>query len=133
ARGTGETDLLRSARVIVSVGDDAVTDHRAAKEFERGKLLCQRKLLQLGSLRDIRYDSTMSAVGGLSDPPSKRQARPFDEIEQLGYGVGTVLRMQKRIGECGLLPEIRGFAQQSFERMPGWQRLESGGEGPNLR
>src|SRR5262245_54989071 len=41
--------------------------------------------------------------------------------------------MQERIGECGLLPEVRGLAQQSFQRMPRWQRLESSDEVPNLR
>src|SRR5262245_1569113 len=32
--------------------------------------------------------------------------------------------MQKRIGKCRLLPEVRGLAQQIFQRMAGWQRCE---------
>src|SRR5262249_46899783 len=50
--GSGESDPLRSARVIVSVGDDAVANHRAAEKFDGGKLLRQGKLFQSGSLRD---------------------------------------------------------------------------------
>src|SRR4029077_4002524 len=80
-RVTGEADRLRSGRVVVSVGDDAVANHRAAKKFDGGKLLCQGKLFQSGSLRDRCDDSTMSAVGGLSDPANGRQACPLDEIE----------------------------------------------------
>src|SRR5215475_1564568 len=32
--------------------------------------------------------------------------------------------MQKRIGKCRLLPEVRGLAQQIFQRMARWQRCE---------
>src|SRR5262249_31789338 len=80
-RVTRKTDRLRSARVVVAVDDDTVANHRAAEKFDGGILLCQRELFQSGRLRDLCYHPTMSAVGGLSDPPRKRQTCPFDEVE----------------------------------------------------
>ena len=39
--------------------------------------------------------------------------------------------MQKRIGQRRLMPEIRGLAQQVFQRMSGRQHLERGNEVPD--
>ena len=51
------------------------------KQFDGGILLHCRKLLQPGGLRDPCYDSTMSGVGCLFDPPAECQSCFLDEIE----------------------------------------------------
>jgi hypothetical protein len=40
--------------------------------------------------------------------------------------------VQQGVGQCRLLPEVRGVAQQACQRMCGWQRAERDDEIPNL-
>ena len=81
----------------------------------------------------LRHDAAVRAVGRLPDPPAERQPSRCEEIEQLRDRIGAVLRVQQRIGERRLVPEVRRLAQQRCQRMSGRQRAERGDEIPNSR
>ena len=80
-----ETDLLGAIRIIVSVSNHAVANHRAPKQFDGGVLLCQGKLCHQASLRDARRYTTLGTVGCLSDPTTKCHSCPLEEIEQFRH------------------------------------------------
>ena len=92
-----------------------MANHRAAKELHGSVLLCQGKLCHLEALGMTRHHTTLRGVGRLFYPPAECQSSPVDKIQQLRHGICSVLRMQKRIRQRGLLLKIRGQAQQSFQ------------------
>src|ERR1700687_1356290 len=76
-----ESDFLLAIRVIVSISNHAVANHRAAKKLRSSILLCQGKLCHQASLRDPGHDTTLSAVRCFSYPPTECHFSPLDEIE----------------------------------------------------
>ena len=113
---------------VVPINDSAVTNHRAAEKLHGRVLLRQRKLRHHGSLGDMRHHTTASGVGCLFHPSAKRKSSLLNKIEKLRHGIRTILRVQKRVGERCLLTEIRGGAQQVFQRMPRRQCTKSSDE-----
>ena len=89
-----KTDLFGAEGTIVSIGHHAVASHRAPKQFDRGILLCRRKLRHAACLRELCYDATFQAVRRLPHPPAEGQPSLLDEVKQLRDGIRTVLRMQ---------------------------------------
>jgi hypothetical protein len=128
----GKTDRLRGAGAIIPVRNQAVASHRTAKQFDSGKLLCEGKSRDPGCLRDLCDDTTMEAVRRLSYPPAECQSSVLDKVEQLRDGIGTVVRVQQSISKCRLISQLRGLAQQDFQRVSGRQRTEGTDEIPNL-
>ena len=53
---------------------------------------------------------------------------PLDEVQQLRHRIRAILRVQQRVGQRRLLPEVRRLAQQARQRMSGRQRAERGDE-----
>jgi hypothetical protein len=105
-----------------------VTDHRAAKDLDGRVLLDHRELSQARRLWKPRHHAALGTVGSLLDPAAEPQTRALDEVKEFGDRVGTVPRVEQRVGERGLLAKVRRLAQQHRQRMISGQLAECNDE-----
>ena len=91
---SGKGGLLIANLTVATVSDDAVADHRAAKQFDSGVLLCRGKGCNAAGLRQSGDQAAMNRVRRLFYPAAKCQPSLFYEIEQLRNRIGAVLGVQ---------------------------------------
>src|SRR5208283_1358949 len=107
--------------------------HRAAKQFDRGVLLCKGKASDAGSLRDFRDDAAMHGVRRLFYPSPERESCLLNEVEQLRDGISAILGVQQGIGKRTLVSKVWRLAEQGFQRMSGRQCAERSDQILNFR
>ena len=117
---------------VIAISDHAVRRHRAAEQLGCGVLLCRfqcsRSVRCAGGVPSMPQQRT---VGSLSHPAAETQPAAVEKLEKLRHRVGAVLRVQQRVGQRRLAPEVRRVAQQASERMLRRQFLERSDQRPN--
>lgn len=101
-----ESNGLRGLRAIVPVSDEVVLGDRTAKQFHGGELFSLWQLSQSRGLWRIGHISALWKVGSLLHPPAERHAAMAEPFVELRHRVGTILRMQQRVGERMRLCEV---------------------------
>ena len=117
----GQVKLRRTVRMVVATGHHTVRHHRAAEQFDRGKLVRGRQPGDAVCLGKLGHHTAAGAVWRLTQPAAELQPTLGQELEQLWNRVGAVLRIEQRVGHgCGML-EVGCLAQQGLQRMAGRQ------------
>src|SRR5215469_7965048 len=111
---------------VVTVTNDTVANHRAAKQFHCRVLFRQGKVCQSGTLRYLRHDATVNRVRCLSHPAAECEPSFLEELKQLRHRVGTIMWVQQSISKSGFILEIWGLRKQGLQRMVSRQHRESG-------
>ena len=87
---------------------------------------------QPGLVRRGRQRATPGQIRRLAHPAPERQAGAVEEVQQLRNRVGSVLRMEQRIGQPCPIREVGRVAQERRKGMVRRERLEARSEVADL-